>query len=400
MLKEIKDNVVIQIEITNACNLSCTNCSRLVGHHKKPFFMTLDEVRQAIISLNGFEGRIGLMGGEPTMHPQFEKICKIYQELIPNKRKRELWTDGFKWSEYSKIIKETFDEDLVHYNDHSNPEEGWHQPILISIDEVIEDKEKMWRLINNCWVQRRWSASVTPKGAFFCEVAAAIDHAFNGPGGWSLDSEWYNKTEEDYRAQQEFCCTKCSAAIPLGEIPNNHLSSDAVSQGNQFLLNEFGSPKVKSNRTHVPDIDSMLGYLNSKELEEGERGYWKSHSDWRPSEFRTKVWHGPGEGHLTPKEVMMLQRKNHGKNTANLAKKGHIAEIRSRTLYFTSSVLAALKDEVKQDLFDLVASELVGHEFDEENSLIEYLNTSLERNLSPREIDLMIKFASDPAFRD
>jgi MoaA/NifB/PqqE/SkfB family radical SAM enzyme len=62
-MKPIKENVVIHIELTNACHLSCANCSRLVGHHAKPFFITLDEVRLAIDSLEGFEGRIGMMGG-------------------------------------------------------------------------------------------------------------------------------------------------------------------------------------------------------------------------------------------------------------------------------------------------------------------------------------------------
>ena len=168
-MKPISENVVIQIEITNACNLSCANCSRLVGHHAKPFFMTVDEVRNAIDSLEGFPGRIGMMGGEPTLHPNFIEICDIYQEMIKEKRKREFWTDGFKWKEYEEKIFQTFDEDLIAYNDHSKPEEGWHQPLLVSIDEVVDDKEKMWKLIDNCWVQRRWSASITPKGAFFCE---------------------------------------------------------------------------------------------------------------------------------------------------------------------------------------------------------------------------------------
>ena len=170
-MKDIKDNVVIQIEITNACNLSCANCSRLVGHHKKPFFMTLDEVRNAIKSLDGYKGKIGLMGGEPTLHPEFSEICDIYQEMVPDKRRRALWTDGFKWDQYKNKINETFDDDMISYNDHSKPSEGWHQPVLVSINDVVKDKKKMWQLIDNCWVQIRWSASITPKGAFFCEIA-------------------------------------------------------------------------------------------------------------------------------------------------------------------------------------------------------------------------------------
>src|SRR3954464_13905583 len=98
-MKPIAENVVIQIEITNACHLSCANCSRLVGHHRKPFFMTPQQVRDAIASLDGFPGRVGMMGGEPALHPDFVEICKIYQEMIPDKRRRELWTAGYKWEE-------------------------------------------------------------------------------------------------------------------------------------------------------------------------------------------------------------------------------------------------------------------------------------------------------------
>lgn len=60
---------VHQIEVTNACNLLCANCTRFVGHHRKPFFMDLDTVRKGINSLDGYKYGIGMMGGEPTLHP-------------------------------------------------------------------------------------------------------------------------------------------------------------------------------------------------------------------------------------------------------------------------------------------------------------------------------------------
>jgi hypothetical protein len=312
-MKNISDNVVIQIEVTNACHLSCANCSRLVGHHKKPFYMSLDQIRNAILSLDGFEGRIGLMGGEPTLHPKFKEICEMYRELIPNKRKREFWTAGYKWDEYKEIINITFDNDLVHYNDHSKPDEGWHQPLLISIDEVVDDKRKMWKLIDNCWVQKRWSASITPKGAFFCEVAAALDHAMDGPGGWDITPGWWRKKTSDYNTQKSFACLKCSAALPLDDIPNNHLPVDMISKSNLELLNTNKSPKIKAQRIKIVKKEDAVRYLNSAdEVELGERGYLKSHPDWRPSEFRTKAWHGPGEGDLSAKEVRSMQIK--GKN--------------------------------------------------------------------------------------
>ena len=33
------DMEFIQIDITNACNMRCSNCTRFCGNHKKAFFM-------------------------------------------------------------------------------------------------------------------------------------------------------------------------------------------------------------------------------------------------------------------------------------------------------------------------------------------------------------------------
>lgn len=233
---------VIHVEVTNACNLKCANCTRFVGHYRKPFFMDLDMVVKAIDSLEGYPGNIGLMGGEPTIHPQFPDICKIFQERIPDRRRRQLWTNGYKWSEYKHIINQTFDADLIIYNDHSNPNVGLHQPLLVAAEDLVEDKELMWKLIDNCWIQTRWSASMTPKGGFFCEVAAAQDMLFHGPGGYSLEKRWWNKTPEEFAGQVERYCPKCSAAVPL-QRPSSHNECDLISEGNARLLDGVKSPK-------------------------------------------------------------------------------------------------------------------------------------------------------------
>ena len=241
---------VIHVEVTNGCNLRCANCTRFVGHHKKPFFMDLDTVAKAIDSLEGYPGNIGMMGGEPTLHPQFPEICKIFQEMIPDKRRRQLWTNGHKWNEYKKIIDETFDPDLIIYNDHSNPDVGEHQPLLIAAEDVVEDETLMWELIDKCWIQPRWSASMTPKGGFFCEVAAAQDSLFNGPGGYPLEKGWWNKTPDEFADQVKRYCPKCSAAIPLNR-PSSHNDWDLISEGNALNLKKAGSPKYLRGKVMI-----------------------------------------------------------------------------------------------------------------------------------------------------
>lgn len=395
-MKPIAENVVIQIEITNACHLSCANCSRLVGHHRKPFFMTPQQVRDAIASLDGFPGRVGMMGGEPALHPDFVEICKIYQEMIPDKRRRELWTAGYKWEEYRDVIRETFEDDLVHYNDHSKPEEGWHQPLLISIDEVVEDKLKMWKLIDNCWVQRRWSASITTKGAYFCEVAAAIDHALSGPGGWKIEKDWWKRIDEDYAEQKKRTCLRCSAALPLAAIPNNHMSSDMMSKGNLELLQKADSPKVKAKRFQVVSQEDSTAYLNSSpDVTPGVRGYLESHPDWRPSEFRTKVWHGPGEGVLTGKEVLKLQRNQ---EEDALEAKGlenrKVAQIGTGPYTISDLTLTNASREIDGDKLEGL-SQIVGIEFATGPQLYASLDSCTGNQLTLREKDVVLKFINE-----
>lgn len=280
-MKPIADNKVIQIEITNGCVLACANCTRHVGHHRKPFMMTLDEVSNAIRSLDGFPGRVGLMGGEPAMHPSFSEILAIYRDLLPKDR-REFWTTGWKWYGYLDEIRETFHDDLVHYNDHTQTT-GKHQPLLVAIEDVIPDAALREELIDDCWVQRQWSASITPKGAFFCEVAASLDHLFDGPGGWPVEPGWWRRIPSDYAEQRNFACNKCSAAIPMETRSDarggREQSIDVVSRGNLARLKMVGSPKIA--RGHYEIFDQTL------EREDLKRDGWK------PSHFRDFVAHNP-----------------------------------------------------------------------------------------------------------
>jgi len=283
-MRPLSEMDVIQIEVTNACYLKCANCTRHVGHHRKPFFMKLDFIEKAIDSLEGFTGSIGLMGGEPTLHPQFDEICKLYQKKIPRKR-REFWTSGFKWREKKDIILETFDKNKITYNEHSTPG-GKHAPLLVSIDEVVEDKKLMWQMIDNCWVQSQWAASITPKGGFFCEVAASQDYLFDGPGGYEIKKGWWNKNPEDFQDQVKRYCVNCSAALPLKQDSDGFggrkgPAFDTVSKRNLEKLLKAKSPKAEAGHYKLFD----------KKFTEEE--LLNNLKDWNPSHWRPFVAHEP-----------------------------------------------------------------------------------------------------------
>lgn len=276
---------VIQIEITYGCNLQCSQCTRFVGHHKKPFFMSLEMVEKAIDSLKGYKEQIGIMGGEPTLHPQFREICELVEKKIPNRRQRALWTNGLKWNEYKDIINRTFDSDLIIYNDHKDKEVGLHQPLLVAAEEVLDDRELMWRLIGNCWVQWRWAASITPKGGFFCEVAAAQDYLFDGPGGYPLEPGWWNKNPNEFMDQVKRYCPECGGAVPMPRV-SAHADYDLISKKKAERLRKLGSPKFCRGNYKIFDRK-----LTEKDVEEIVRLGWTpwSHRPFKQTNPET-IW--------------------------------------------------------------------------------------------------------------
>ena len=209
----------IQIEVTNHCNMVCKDCTRMIGLIKEPYFMTLERVEQALQSLEGFKGIIGIMGGEPTMHPQFAEICKLFEKYVFLEQ-RGLWTNGFMWNEnefkYDKIIRDTFLLRNIVYNAHDYEYINQHQPILIPSWKIIQDR-KLWKeIIDNCWIQNSWSACINPKGGYFCEVAGALDMLYDLNINWKIEPGWWKKEVKDFTEQIETYCKRCSGAIPFG----------------------------------------------------------------------------------------------------------------------------------------------------------------------------------------
>jgi hypothetical protein len=64
----------IEIDITYLCNLHCLNCNRSVRQAREALHMPLDRVRQFVDDSIGSGkrwSRIRVLGGEPTLHPEF-----------------------------------------------------------------------------------------------------------------------------------------------------------------------------------------------------------------------------------------------------------------------------------------------------------------------------------------
>lgn len=281
-----------QIEVTNACHLNCSNCTRFCNHHLKPYMMDFEQVKVAIDSHANWPKMVGIMGGEPLLHPQFPQICEYALSKIPRER-LGLWSsfpDNRK--QYAELIAKTFGN--VFINDHTRPD-IYHAPILIGIQELVKEPWEMWGPIHHCWLQNSWSASINPYGAYFCEIAAAMAILFNEPeDAWPVEDGWWKRTPKDYVAQMERFCPRCGIAAPLKRRRSVDIVDD-ISPLNYEALKDK-SRKIKKDQFvkslgQVMPQDQLEPMASYKDMDYRQRiaaryglyltltqkGYWEPH---------------------------------------------------------------------------------------------------------------------------
>ena len=281
---------IITIDITNACDQRCSNCTRFCGNHPKPFFMDFDTFKRAIDSLEGYEGLASVIGGEPTLHPEFGRFleymrekygtCKDKARLINTKKnyirevlRREvedyrfydrdedslpfrrtgpcIFTNaGSTYRKYYEDLQDTFHVQFL--NDHISP--SFHQPGLFARKDLGIPDDEWIKIRDNCWLQNNWSATITPKGAFFCEIAGGLDMLFNGPGGWKIEPGWWKRTPEDFGDQLHWC-ELCGFAFDTF-VRNSDEEIDDVSPTLYQKLEALGSPRLKAGKTNLVKIEN------------------------------------------------------------------------------------------------------------------------------------------------
>lgn len=266
----------VQIDITNHCFLSCLYCSRYNRHLRadQRRHMTIEQVEAALDSLKAWPNKIGIIGGEPLLHPDFPLITKMIRMRFPPE-KMGLWTSGGKnFKEYAPYINRTFT--LGGCNEHK-PEQlktCRHQPLTIAIKDVVPDNVLRAKLIDDCWVQRTWCPTINHFGAYFCEVAAAQDVLLNeGKHAWPVEPEWWRKTPKQFQDQVDIFCNNCGMAIPM----ETELILNKRQKISKSLLQAFKDKKL--SRTTDSDLELFEHQFSKEEI----RANIKS---WYPGNYR------------------------------------------------------------------------------------------------------------------
>lgn len=285
---------IIEIDITNACSKRCSNCTRFCGHFNKPYFMDFDTFKRAVDSLDGFQGIRSMIGGEPTLHPEFERFIRYLGSKFPPQINHMIYPQkefmkamprvelencepindgierldvigagtlsnmGVTYKKHYEIINDTLTWQGL--NDHINP--IYHQAWMITRKDLGIPDDEWYKLRDACWLQNEWSATITPKGAFFCEVAGSLDMMFDGPGGWPMEPGWWKREPKDFSDQLHWC-ELCGFALDTFTRESSE-EIDDVSPTMYKMLEEVKSQKLKSGRYNLIKIENGIISEESK----------------------------------------------------------------------------------------------------------------------------------------
>src|SRR6516162_117468 len=182
---------VIQIWLTRACDKACFGCTQGSNLAGKPGMITLAQFESACKSLKGYFGVVGIFGGNPATHPQFDEICYILRRYFPREQ-RGIWCNNPLG--HGRVMADTFDPVVSNLNVHldekafnefrrdwpdSRPfgltQDSRHSPPFVALRDVIPNEDERWDMIADCDINKHWSAMLCVfRGelrAYFCEVA-------------------------------------------------------------------------------------------------------------------------------------------------------------------------------------------------------------------------------------
>jgi len=276
---------IIQIMTTRACDLACTHCTQGSNLAGKPVVMTPEEFEQAVDSLAGYFGVIGVFGGNPAISPHFEEYCRILRAKVPFEQ-RGLWCNHPRGK--GAICRITFNPAHSNINCHQVQDaydefaRDWpecvpfikgmdrdsvHSAPFVAMKDVVEDEKRRWQMIARCDINRFWSAivGVVPgRGlrAYFCEIAYAQAALHGNDPEWPdtglpADPGWWKKPMQDFRAQVSQHCQSCGIPLRREGLLANGSDREETSATHEAII------RLKSRDRQVDVIGIGNVVLNS-----------------------------------------------------------------------------------------------------------------------------------------
>ncbi|MEJ2620362.1 MAG: radical SAM protein [Candidatus Thiodiazotropha sp.] len=210
---------LLEIDLTWSCNLRCFNCNRSCEQMPTGERMEVEQIERFInetISANHHWKKIRLLGGEPTLHPQFLTII----DLLVTWRNRhspstilEVATNGYGEKVLTALAKLPDGIEI----DNSNKSSRIQPFFSFNIAPIDRPEYNNAAFTNGCRVIKISGIGLTPYGWYPCAVAGSIDRIF----GYDLGYKHIPNNEDDMHELLNVFCRLCGRFKRQYEAPLN-----------------------------------------------------------------------------------------------------------------------------------------------------------------------------------
>lgn len=173
----VRSRSLIEIDITYLCNLHCLNCNRSVHQAREAKHMAVATVERFVadsVARGIAWRRIRLLGGEPTLHPEFDRILEVLRHYTRQHPDciLEVVTNGHGPHVEAALARLPADVwvDNSNKTDRVQPHFG---PFNLAPCDDTRYRGADFR--NACAVARDCGMGLTPMGYYPCAVAGGID---------------------------------------------------------------------------------------------------------------------------------------------------------------------------------------------------------------------------------
>lgn len=223
------------IAITNYCNLKCPYCFADDMIQEKSTAITLEDFRNILMFLSRTpNNHVGIIGGEPTLHPKFEEIIKeVNKYCRESNAHATLFTNGIELEKWLPILGDRIGV-LINCNSPNNMSEDNYNKMIKTLDKAYElslfdskinvgcnvhpgctDYSWIWEVVDKYKLKHIRCSVVSPGG---CYRQLRVDKEL-----------YYNKMKPIFL---DFCKKakehNCSLSMDCGRIPTCYFEKDEL----------------------------------------------------------------------------------------------------------------------------------------------------------------------------
>jgi len=198
---------LIEIDVTYACNLKCFNCNRSCGLAPSEDKLSLQQIRRFLGESRVHSvpwQRIRVLGGEPTLHPEF---LEILDELLAFKKSQgfatliEVVTNGFGKSVNDVLTR--IPAGVLVRNTRKKFRQQDFQPFNLAPRDYARYRYADFSC--GCYLPAICGIGLSPFGYYACAVAAGVDRVL----GFDLGRKTLPHPADPMRDQMEVLCGYC-----------------------------------------------------------------------------------------------------------------------------------------------------------------------------------------------